>query len=81
MELNKIAKIGIIGTGFVGLGLKRTINLMTDMTVSSVLTQRKLNDFLMKMFIQILFKSLLRKVIWWLNVMVIRFMQRMSFAG
>ena len=45
MRLDKIAKIGIIGTGFVGLGLKRTINLMSDMTVSSILTQRDLNDF------------------------------------
>jgi predicted homoserine dehydrogenase-like protein len=45
MILDKAAKIGIIGTGFVGLGLKRTINLMTDMTVSSVLTQRDLDDF------------------------------------
>jgi predicted homoserine dehydrogenase-like protein len=44
MELNKVAKVGIIGTGFVGLGLKRTINLMTDMTVSCILTQRNLND-------------------------------------
>lgn len=45
MRLDKIAKIGIIGTGFVGLGLKRTINLMSDMTVSCILTQRDLNDF------------------------------------
>jgi predicted homoserine dehydrogenase-like protein len=45
MGLDKVAKIGIIGTGFVGLGLKRTINLMSDMTVSSILTQRNLNDF------------------------------------
>jgi predicted homoserine dehydrogenase-like protein len=45
MELKKIAKVGIIGTGFVGLGLKRTINLMSDMAVSSILTQRDVNDF------------------------------------
>ncbi len=45
MTANKIAKIGIIGTGFVGNGLKRTINLMTDMKVSCILTQRNLDDF------------------------------------
>jgi predicted homoserine dehydrogenase-like protein len=45
MTFGKVAKIGIIGTGFIGLGLKRTINLMSDMKVSCILTQRALNDF------------------------------------
>jgi len=38
-------KIGIIGTGFIGGGLKKTINGLDDMVVSSVLTRRNLNDF------------------------------------
>lgn len=38
------AKIGIIGTGFIGEGLKRTINRLPDMEVSCVLTRRNLND-------------------------------------
>jgi predicted homoserine dehydrogenase-like protein len=45
MLKNKIAKIGIIGTGFVGGGLKKTINVLPDMEVSSVLTRRDLIDF------------------------------------
>jgi len=45
MRLNKVSKIGIIGTGFVGSGLKRTINVLSDMEVSCVLTRRNLNDF------------------------------------
>ncbi|HBH12701.1 MAG TPA: NAD(P)-dependent oxidoreductase [Clostridiales bacterium] len=45
MLKNKVAKIGIIGTGFVGGGLKKTINLLPDMEVVSVLTRRDLIDF------------------------------------
>jgi len=44
MRLNKVSKIGIIGTGFVGSGLKRTINVLSDMEVSCVLTRRNLED-------------------------------------
>jgi len=42
--MNK-SKIGIIGTGFVGGGLKRTIEEFSDMEVSCVLTRRDLEDF------------------------------------
>jgi len=45
MRLDKVAKIGIIGTGFVGGGLKKTIDVLSDMEVSCVLTRRDLNDF------------------------------------
>ena len=45
MVKNDVAKIGIIGTGFVGGGLKRTINVLPDMEVSSILTRRDLDDF------------------------------------
>lgn len=38
-------KIGIIGTGFIGTGLKRIIDSLTDMEVSAILTRRNLNDF------------------------------------
>jgi predicted homoserine dehydrogenase-like protein len=42
---NRSAKIGIIGTGFVGGGLKKTIDLLPDMEVVSVLTRRNLQEF------------------------------------
>lgn len=42
---NQSAKIGIIGTGFVGGGLKKTIDLLHDMEVVSVLTRRNLQEF------------------------------------
>jgi predicted homoserine dehydrogenase-like protein len=45
MPSEKQAKIGIIGTGFIGNGLKKVIGLLTDMTVSSVLTHRNLDHF------------------------------------
>jgi len=45
MKLNQIAKIGIIGTGFIGKGLKKVINILPDMEVSCILTQRNLEDF------------------------------------
>lgn len=45
MRLDKIAKIGIIGTGFVGGGLKKTIDILSDMETSCVLTRRNLQDF------------------------------------
>lgn len=45
MKEAKKAKIGIIGTGFVGSGLKRTIDILPDMEVSSILTRRSLQDF------------------------------------
>lgn len=45
MTLKDIPNIGIIGTGFIGSGLKRTIDRLPDMIVSCVLTQRDLNDF------------------------------------
>lgn len=38
-------KIGIIGTGFIGGGLKKTISGLDDMIVSSVLTRRNPEDF------------------------------------
>jgi len=45
MRLNKVAKIGIIGTGFVGGGLKKTIDVLSDMETAAVLTRRDLTDF------------------------------------
>ena len=45
MEPGTKAKIGIIGTGFIGNGLKNVIALLADLTVSSILTQRNLDDF------------------------------------
>jgi len=45
MKSGKKAKIGIIGTGFIGNGLKNVISLLPDMTVSSILTQRNLDEF------------------------------------
>lgn len=45
MSSEKQAKIGIIGTGFIGNGLKKVIGLLTDMAVSSVLTRRNLDEF------------------------------------
>lgn len=45
MTLKDIPNIGVIGTGFIGSGLKRTIDRLPDMIVSCVLTQRDLNDF------------------------------------
>lgn len=41
----KNARIGIIGTGFIGNGLKNFISSLKDMQVSSILTQRNLNNF------------------------------------
>ncbi len=38
-------KIGIVGTGYIGSGLKRTIDRLPDMAVSCILTQRNLNEF------------------------------------
>jgi len=45
MEVKKQARIGIIGTGFIGHGLKIVIEQLPDMVVSSILTQRNLSDF------------------------------------
>lgn len=45
MTSKNIPKIGIIGTGYIGSGLKRTIDRLPDMVVSCILTQRNLNDF------------------------------------
>jgi predicted homoserine dehydrogenase-like protein len=45
MKMKKKLKIGIIGTGFIGSGLKRTIDQLPDMEVSRILTQRPLDDF------------------------------------
>jgi predicted homoserine dehydrogenase-like protein len=45
MTLNKMSRIGIIGTGFIGSGLKRTINKLSDMEISKILTSRSLEDF------------------------------------
>mgnify|MGYP001050957212 CR=1 FL=1 len=45
MKSKEIYKIGIIGTGFIGSGLKRTIDRLPDMEVSRILTQRDLTDF------------------------------------
>jgi len=43
--MEKRSRIGIIGTGFIGGGLLKTIRLFPDLQVSSVLTRRPLNDF------------------------------------
>jgi len=45
MRSEKIAKIGIIGTGFIGTGLKRTIQRLPDMEIACILTQRNLGNF------------------------------------
>lgn len=45
MKENNAAKIGIIGTGFVGGGLKQTIEAFSDMDVACVLTRRNLGSF------------------------------------
>jgi len=45
MRSEKIAKIGIIGTGFIGTGLKRTIQRLPDMEIACILTQRNPRDF------------------------------------
>jgi predicted homoserine dehydrogenase-like protein len=45
MKSKEIYRIGIIGTGFIGSGLKRTIDRLPDMEVSRILTQRDLTDF------------------------------------
>lgn len=45
MRVNKVAKIGIIGTGFIGNGLKSIIEMLPDMEVTSILTRRNLHDF------------------------------------
>jgi len=41
----KIPKIGIIGTGYIGYGLKNTIDRLPDLEVSCLLTQRNANEF------------------------------------
>ncbi|KIL43544.1 NAD(P)-dependent oxidoreductase [Jeotgalibacillus alimentarius] len=38
-------RVGIAGTGFIASGLIRALHLQKDMTVTSVLTRRNLNDF------------------------------------
>ncbi len=38
-------KIGIVGTGYIGSGLKRTIDRLSDLDISCVLTQRDLSHF------------------------------------
>lgn len=45
MASKEKSKIGIIGTGFIGKGLKLSIGQLPDMTVSCILTQRNLDDF------------------------------------
>lgn len=45
MTLNHLTKIGIIGTGFIGDGLLKTIGLLPNMTVSCILTRRNLSEF------------------------------------
>ena len=45
MHASQTTKIGIIGTGFIGGGLLKTINLFPDMEASVVLTRRKLDEF------------------------------------
>lgn len=45
MTSRKISNIGIIGTGFIGSGLKKAIYSLSDMKVSCILTQRNLNEF------------------------------------
>jgi len=45
MKSKNTPKIGIIGTGYIGSGLKRTIDRLPDMAVSRILTQRSLNEF------------------------------------
>lgn len=43
--MNKLARIGIIGTGFIAHGLRMAIQNQPDMTVARMLTRRDLNDF------------------------------------
>lgn len=43
--MKKTAKIGIIGTGFIGKGLKEVIQILPDLDVACILTQRDLSDF------------------------------------
>ncbi|MGI6741940.1 MAG: NAD(P)-dependent oxidoreductase [Brevefilum sp.] len=45
MKSRQSWKIGIIGTGFIGSGLKRTIDSLPDMDVSAILTRRDLQEF------------------------------------
>lgn len=45
MNLNGTAKIGIIGTGFIGEGLRKVIDILPDLEVSCILTQRDLTAF------------------------------------
>jgi len=45
MKSHQAWKIGIIGTGFIGSGLKRTLELLPDMDVSAILTRRNLQEF------------------------------------
>ncbi len=45
MTSNQVTKIGIIGTGFIGDGLLKTISFLPNMTVSCILTRRNLDHF------------------------------------
>jgi len=45
MSIKPQWNIGIIGTGFIGTGLRRTIQALEDMKVSAILTQRNLDQF------------------------------------
>jgi len=45
MKATDKAKIGIVGTGFIGDGLKKTIAFLPDLSVSRILTQRGLDSF------------------------------------
>lgn len=45
MDVKQKIKVGIIGTGFIGRGLKRTIQTLDDMEISCILTRRNLGDF------------------------------------
>jgi predicted homoserine dehydrogenase-like protein len=45
MDGKQKIKVGIIGTGFIGRGLKRAIQTLNDMEISCILTRRNLVDF------------------------------------
>jgi len=45
MDGKQKIKVGIIGTGFIGRGLKRAIQTLDDMEISCILTRRNLVDF------------------------------------
>lgn len=44
MKAKQVSKIGIIGTGFIGSGLKKIIEKLPDMVVAQILTQRNLDS-------------------------------------